>query len=115
MENRIIDGELLNFALENGILDLTTVEQRMYEMNRQKYLDSHNSAVWQGNNGKWYTYLDTPRGRRQITSSSKQGLEDKIVSHYQEKAETPTIEEVFYQWVDERIKYNEISKGTYDR
>lgn len=115
MENRIIDGELLNFALENGILDLTTVEQRMYEMNRQKYLDSHSSAIWQGNNGKWYTYLDTPSGRRQITSSSKEGLEDKIVSHYQEKAETPTIEEVFYQWVDERIKYNEISKGTYDR
>lgn len=115
MENRISDSELLSFLIENDMLDLTAAEHKMNEMNRQKYLDSHNSAVWQGANGRWFTYLNTPSGRRQVSSNSKESLEDKIIDHYQERAESPTLEQAFNQWVDERISYNEISKGTYDR
>lgn len=115
MENRISDSELLSFIIENDMLDLTAAEQKMNEMNRQKYLDSHNSAVWQGVNGRWFAYLNTPSGRRQISSSSKESLEDKIIDYYQEKAESPTLEQAFNQWVEERVEYNEISKGTYDR
>ena len=107
--------DLLREAIDSGIIDLTTVEQRIEAMNKQKYLDMHGFKIWQGSNGKWYTYLNTPSGRRQIVSSSEEGLQTKIVNYYQEKVEAPTLNEVFQQWVDERLSFNEISKGTYDR
>lgn len=115
MENRISDSELLSFLIENDMLDLTAAEHKMNEMNRQKYLDSHNSTVWQGSNGKYYTYVETPSGRRQITSTSREKMDERLIQFYQKQAETPTLEQVFCEWMDERLKFNEISNGTYDR
>lgn len=114
-DNLISDAELLKFAIENGMIDRTTIEHKIEMANKQKYLEMHNAKIWQGKDGRWITYVDTPSGRRQISSSSERGLQDKIVSHYQEDAENPTFNKVFYEWQDERLKYNEISKGTYDK
>ena len=115
LDNLISDAELLRFAVDNGILDRTTIERKIEMANKQKYLEMHDAKIWQGKDGRWITYVDTPSGRRQISSSSEDGLQDKIVSHYQEDAENPTLEKVFYEWQNERLKYNEISKGTYDK
>ena len=115
MYNLISDYALLRNAIENGIIDVTIIEQAVEMANREKYLKMHDFRIWQGSNGRWMTYISTPSGRRQISSCSKEGLDNKIIKHYQEKIESPTFESVFNEWQEERLKYNEISKGTYDR
>lgn len=107
--------ELLREAIDSGIIDLSTIELSIEMVNRQKYLELHDSKLWQGADGRWVTYISTSDGRRQISSNSKENLEDKIVGYYREKIESPTLEDVFNEWQDERLKYNEISKGTFDK
>ena len=115
IDNLISDREILQFALENSIIDISTIEREIEMQNRKKYLDMHDQKIWQGCDGRWYTYLKPQSKRRLISASSLEDLEDKIVCHYQEKVESPTIEDVFYEWHNERLKYKEISKGTYDK
>ncbi len=115
MSYNYIDLELLREAIDSGIIDLSTIELSIEMVNRQKYLELHNSKLWQGADGRWVTYISTSDGRRQISSNSKENLEDKIVGYYREKIESPTLEDVFNEWQDERLKYNEISKGTFDK
>lgn len=115
VDNLISDAELLKFALDSGIINRSTIEHEIEMANRQKYLDMHEFKLWQGSDNRWYTYLKAESGRRLISASSLDDLEDKIVCHYQEKIESPTLEDVFIEWQTERLKYNEISKGTYDK
>lgn len=114
-DNLISDYELLRIALEEGIIDRTTIERDVENMNKQKYLSMHDSKIWSDDKGRFYTYLKSDKGRRLVSSNSQEGIESKIVSHYQEKVESPTFEDVFYEWHNERLKYNEISNGTYDK
>ena len=115
MSYNYIDLELLREAIDSGIIDLSTIELSIEMVNRQTYLELHASKLWQGADGRWVTYISTSNGRRQISSNSKENLENKIVGYYREKIESPTLEDVFNEWQDERIKYNEISKGTFDK
>ena len=43
-----IDLELLREAIDSGIIDLSTIEFSIEMVNRQKYLELHNSKLWQG-------------------------------------------------------------------
>lgn len=106
---------ILRTALDMGIIDLTTIETATSDMQRRKYLEMHNQQIWQSGDGRWRTYLKFDDGRKMITASSREKLEEKIVAHYQEKIESPTFDEVFNEWQNERMKYNEISMSTYDR
>lgn len=113
--NLIPDMELLKFALDNGIIVRTTIEKQIEEMQRKEYLQMHNQKIWKAEDGRYKTYLECKDGRRLITSSSEEGIQNKIINHYKEKVESPTLEDVFNEWHNERLKYNEISKGTYDK
>ena len=60
---RIDDLGLLKIALENGMIDLGTIQKQIDMQKRKELLSTHPYAVWEGKNGKWYTYLpddDTP-------------------------------------------------------
>lgn len=109
------ENRILHQALNEGIIDLSDIVTKIEMVNRQKFLAMHESKVWQNENGRWFTYLKSKNGRRLVSASSKEDMEDKIISHYQEKSESPTFEDVFREWQDERLKYKEISKGTYDK
>lgn len=108
--------ELLKFALENGIIDLGTIQEKMEMNERKKYLNMHPYSVWEGKNEKWYTYLpDGENGKKLKKLSSKKAIEDAIVSYYKEAEHEPTVKNVFYEWVERKLKYGEIQKQTYDR
>lgn len=115
IDNYISEKELLQWACDNGMLDITAITTMMTMKKREEILKKHEYRVWQGKNGRWYTYLNAKNGRRQISTSSLEKLEDRIVNHYTDLESEPTLEIVFYEWLSERLKFNEISKGTYDR
>lgn len=112
------DKELLNYALENGMIDISTI-QKTIEMNeRKKYLEMHNHEVWQGKDGYFYTKVDDetkPGGRRMIKKSQRKAVEDAIVEFYKGKSDEPTIESVFAEWTEQKLKYGEIQKQTQER
>lgn len=112
------DKEILNFAIDNGIIDMDTIRKQIEMNERIKYLDAHKFDIWQGSNGKWYTYLPDAKksnGRRLVKRNSLQLINDTIIDYYKALENEPTIKDVFDGWLKYKIDRNEIQKQTVDR
>ena len=106
--------EVLNYLVECGTLDLAGVCRDMDMDNDRKYLNMHDNKIWQRKDGSYCTHL--PNEKRQlIVRKKKVDLERAIIQYYKASEDRPTVENVFYRWLEDRYKYKEISKGTYDR
>ena len=82
----------------------------------KKILEQHKYSIWQGNNGKWYTYLpDEKRGKILKKRTSKESIEEIVIKYYKDKEEHPIVKNEFYDWLNKKYELAEISKGTYDR
>jgi hypothetical protein len=56
--------EILQFIIKSGMLGLHDVQDSMEAMKRDELLKKHPYKIWQGKDGKWYTYLpDDKKGR----------------------------------------------------
>jgi integrase len=110
-----VDIETLRYAIENGMIDLSSVQEAMEKKERERYLSLHPYEIWQGKNGKWYTYIPSENGRVQKQRSSQGDIENLIVEYHKSKQNEPIIKRVFYEWIDEKLEMNEIGRGTYDR
>lgn len=108
-------NELLNYALQNGMISLDTIQAQFEMDERKKYLDMHVSRIWQSTDGKWYTYLPNGEKRRLVKRSTKKDLEDLIFDFYKEYEEPQTLEKTFWEWINKKLKFGEISKQTADR
>lgn len=115
MEN-LNNSELLNFAIENGMIDIDTIREKIEMNERKKYLEMHPYKIWQGTNGKWYTYLPTKEGGRvQKSRSTQKAIEDLVVESVKRDIESPTVKDVFREWSLKRLDRGEIEKSTYSR
>lgn len=101
-------------AVDDGIIDIDSIRQQVEMRERDKYIENHNYEIWFGSNGYYYTYIDKNGKRTQIKRRKQEDLLDAIVSNAK-KNESPDIEKVFYEWIDGKLLYEEISKQTYDR
>ena len=112
------EKELLNFALQSGIVDINTIRMQ-FEMNeRKKYLEMHNSKIWQSTDGKWYTFVPDAtknKGKKLVKRKTKDDLDDLLVDFYKEYEEPQTLEKTFWDWINKKIKFGEITKQTCDR
>ena len=108
--------EMLQFAIENGILDESTIQKKMEMNERKKFLNKHPYAIWEGKDGKWYTYLpDKGKTRKQVKRSAKSDLENVVIDYWKDELENPTINEVFEEWNDRRLELKKISVATHNR
>lgn len=83
---------------------------------RKELLSNHPYKIWEGTNGKWYTYLpDENKGRVLKKRSSKKDIEDIVVIYWDEAINSPTIKDIFYEWNDYRLELNKISKSSHTR
>lgn len=103
------ESEYLQAALDSGMIDLTTLKAQIEMAERQKYLESHH--IWQGKNGLWYTKLS----EKLIKRKTKGAIENEVVKYERMLEENPTVQEVFYQFINQKLRYKDISKSTYDR
>lgn len=109
---------MLNYAIESGIIDIGTIQEKIEMNERKKFIEKHEYRIWKGTNGKWYTYVpdDTKKvGRRMIKKSTKESIFDYIVDFYKKCENEPYIKDVFYEWSKTKLEYVEILKQTYDR
>lgn len=108
--------DILQYAIDSGMLDITHIQERIQMENKFKLLDKHPYKIWQGKDGIWYTYLpDEAKGRVKRKRNTKKELEDVICQYWDSKQNIPHFEEVFESWASEKLGFNEIVQGTYDR
>lgn len=92
--------EILKFALDSGMIDVDTIQRQIEMKKRKEYLDMHQSKIWQGSNGFWYTYLPTEnKGRKLIKKNTLKEVEEIIVEFYG-KSITDSFKNRFDIWVE---------------
>lgn len=117
-EINLTNDELLKYAIENGIIDPSRIQEQIEMNERKNYLQRHTNKIWQSKDGKYYTYLPDkmkPRGKRLVKKSTMESLEDSIVEFYKENDTDPYMEDVFSEWIEKKLEYGEIKKQSYDR
>lgn len=109
-----IDIEVLNYAISQGIIDITLINAQVKEMQKKECLCKHTNKVWQGSKGYWYTYIDGIDGKRKLIKKKElEDLEDYIVQCT--KNSKPTFEECFNAWSLGKLDRGEIQPQSYDR
>ena len=104
-KDKIANNDVLQYALENGMIDLAYVREQI-EMNKRKELiEKHPYSIWEGKNGYWYTYIfdpDKKNSRRLIKYKTRKSLEDKLVQYYSDhevKERERTLETIYPEWL----------------
>lgn len=97
-------------AIQAGIIDLSSVQEQITMKKREKILQNHPYAWWEGNDGKWRTYVpdvSKKSNRRLIKRSSKQGIIDFIVDFYEkeenkkkEAIKRISLAELYPEWLN---------------
>ena len=106
----------LNYLIDNGIIDLPNIQSIIEMKKRQELLNNHPYEIWEGSNGKWYTYLpDDNKGRILKKRNTKKDIEDVIIKYQKEVIANPTIEELFLEWNDHRRDIGKIAKSSHTR
>ena len=114
--NRLSELELLNFAIQNGMIDIALVQEKIKMQKRKEVLEKHPYSIWEGKNGKWYTYLpDNERGRILKKRNTQSDIEELVLDYFEKEKNNPTILEVFDEWNDRRLNIGKISKSTHLR
>lgn len=121
MENMDMEentSELLQYMLENDIVDLACIRKMKDMADREKYLKKHPYKIWQGKDEKWRTYLpdaSKKNGRKLVKRKSEEDIKKEIIAYYRTETENPTIEEIFEEWNDRRLSLGKISESTHER
>ena len=106
----------MKYAVENGIINLSQIEEQIEMNKRKELLEKHPYKIWEGKDGKWYTYLpDERRGRILKKKKSKKTIEDDIVEYWRQQMDNPTVKDIYDEWITGKMQREEISKSTKDR
>lgn len=96
-----IDNNILQEALDLGIIDVSHVQAQVDMYNKKAILLNHPYKIWIGKDGFWRTYLpDEEKTRKLIKKKEKEALEEAIVNFYKddEALTTKTFDEMYHLW-----------------
>ena len=80
-----IDNNILQEALDLGIIDVSHVQAQVDMYNKKAILLNHPYKIWIGKDGFWRTYLpDEEKTRKLIKKKEKEALEEAIVNFYKD-------------------------------
>lgn len=112
----MLDDNVLQFANENGLINIEEV-LTCYEMQKNKeYLDKHENKIWVRQDGYYCTWLppnEENEKRRLLRKKTQKDLESAIIDFYKENCEEPTLNKVFNDWLNAKIEYGEIQLQTF--
>ncbi|MEQ3169408.1 tyrosine-type recombinase/integrase [Mediterraneibacter gnavus] len=106
---------ILQYAVENDILNLDDVRRKIMRQENEKYLKMHEKhhKIWFDEKAnQWMTYIDDPSTKRGIAlkrRKEKADLDNLIIEHYRAIEEIPKVSNVFYEWINLKFEYGEIS------
>ena len=89
-----------------GIIDLGSVQEQVAMKKREKILNRHPYAWWEGKDGKWRTYIpdeSKKNNRRLVKRNTEQEITDYIVDFYEEENKKETkgvsLAELYPEWL----------------
>lgn len=74
----------MNYAVQNGIINLDYVRNEMNNQKRKAILGKHPYKIWEASDGRWKTYIfeTKKQERKMIAKKSKEELEEEIIKWY---------------------------------
>lgn len=105
----------MRFIIDSGMIDIGDVQNSIEAMKRKELLEKHPYRIWQGQDGKWYTYLPDKEGRKLKKRTTQKAIEDDVIEYLKSEIENPTISEVFHEWNDRRLELKKISQSSHLR
>lgn len=116
IETKIKTDELLKFAIDNDMIDMSFVQEQIKMKKREELLNKHPYKIWEGKDGRWYTYIPDKEKRRVLKKKATQKvLENEIIKYWEAELEDPTIFDVFEEWNNRRLELKKISEATHLR
>ena len=101
-------NEILQFAIENGMLDEASLLDKIEMDKRKQLLTKHKFKIWQGTNGKWYTYIedhDKKTNRKLVKRSSRSDIESVAIEEVKRRTvDKITFKSWYDRWVDRQMK-----------
>ena len=100
--------DILAFLIQSGKIDLDSAEDDMKRSQMDKVLSQHPYNIYQGSNGKWYTYVvdeTKSNNRRKIARTSLEDIKHFLYEHYtgvsdNKKLNSVTIESLYPEWLE---------------
>lgn len=106
----------MNFLIQSDKIDLSYVQEKIEMNKRKELLEKHPYKIWEGKDGKWYTYIpDEEKGRLLKKKTTKKSIEDDVIKFWEAKLENPTVKEVFEEWNDRKLELKKIVPSTHWR
>ena len=104
----------MNLTEEDIISD--DIKEAIMASKRKKIEEQHNCRIWQASDGRWKTYYQDSCGKRKLIAyKHRDDLIDKLAELYYDDTKNPHIVEIFEEWLDDKLKKNEISKTSAGR
>ena len=102
------DEFLMKDALTLGIIKLEDVRAQMETLRTEKILALHTYKIWEGKDGKWYSYLPDPTKedkRRKLKKNTETELKKAIVAFYEaaaaeEQRNRNTLRTLYPKWLE---------------
>lgn len=103
-------------ALEYDILDLDKIRVALDMQKKYELLSMHPYKIYQGKDGKFYTYLsDEKKGRIFKKKNTREEIEKVVLDYWKQQIENPTIQDVFEEWNNRKLELKKISQPTHLR
>lgn len=97
------------------MVNISDVQNSIEAMKREEVLKKHPYKIWEGKDGKWYTYLPDGEGRKLKKRTTQKAIENEVIQYLKSEIVNPTIEEVFHEWNDRRLELKKISQSSHLR
>lgn len=105
------EAELLQFAIENGMLDTALVQEKIEMQRKEELLNKHPYSIWVDKKGIWHTYLpDKEKGRITRKRCSFEEIQNLIVEYWKEQDENPAIKDIFEEWIESKLETKRYQK-----
>lgn len=124
-QNALLSSQdLLQYAVQNGMLDLAVVQEQANMSKRKEILDKYPYKIWTGKDGLTRTYIPDstkPNNRRLIKRKSRIDVEDEVIQYMREheeilRGEQPvvnlTLVGIFPRWIEFKAKHTNSSSYT---
>lgn len=112
----MLESEVLQYAIENGIIDTTLIQEQIRMKKNNELLRKHPYKIWEGKDGKWYSYFpDKEKGRVLRKRNTEELIKDEIIAYWKKQESNPTISDIYSEWINGKVQREEITKATRDR
>lgn len=91
----------MKFAVDEGIIDLSYVQEQIKMRKREEILNKHPYKIFQGSDGYWRTYLpDDNKKRIMIKKKNREDIEDTVCKYYKNKNKTKKVSfnDAYFIW-----------------